>query len=147
MANIKNSAKIFYDKLPPIGKYLLFSVIVTVVDAAISWFLSMRMNIDLQIANSIGIVIGAILHYIMSSGEVFDMKYGIAGGIIFFGTFAIGIFLANWIISVAFSIATSYFLRDFAFLVAKGFSIVIPFFALYFLRKFLYGAVKRRMDS
>ena len=34
--------------------------------------------------------------------------------------------------------------KDLAFLAAKGCSIVVPFFGLYFLRKFLYYLVKRR---
>ena len=36
-----------YRKLPPIGKYLLFSVLVTLVDAALSWLLSMRLEVRL----------------------------------------------------------------------------------------------------
>lgn len=147
MIEIKAKTKELYGKLPPIGKYLLFSAIVTVVDASVAWLLAMQLGVNLEIANSVGIVIGAVLHYIMSSGEVFDMEYGAIGSAIFFGTFAIGLVLANWIITTAFGIAVLYFGQDFSFLVAKGFSIVIPFFALYFLRKFLYGMVKRRRNK
>lgn len=144
MHEIKEKAIGFYNKLPPIGKYLMFSIIVTVIDALISWALSMRLGVALQIANTAGVITGAVLHYIMSSGAVFDTKFGVAGFVVYFSTFVLGLFLANWIITSAFAVAIGYFGKDFAFLVAKGFSIVIPFFALYFLRKFLYSALKKR---
>lgn len=135
-----------YHKLPPIGKYLLFSIVVTVVDSAIAWLLSMRLGVDLTVANTIGVVVGQILHYILSSGEVFEMEYGATGAVIYFGTFLLGLALANFIITTVFSIV-AFLPKDLAFLVAKGCSIVAPFFALYFLRKFLYSLVKRRRGS
>ena len=125
-----------YRKLPPIGKYLLFSVLVTLVDAALSWRLS--------VANTIGVVVGQVIHYALSSGQVFDMEYGGVGAVIYFSTFLLGLAAANAIITAVFALAVALVPKDLAFLAAKGCSIVVPFFGLYFLRKFLYYLVKRR---
>ena len=76
---IRDSLKGAYRKLPPIGKYLLFSVLVTLVDAALSWLLSMRLEVRLPVANTIGVVVGQVIHYALSSGQVFDMEYGGVG--------------------------------------------------------------------
>lgn len=135
-----------YHKLPPIGKYLLFSILVTVVDAALSWGLSMRMGVGLTVANTIGVVVGQVLHYALSSGAVFDMEYGATGAVIYFSTFLLGLALANFIIATVFTLV-AFLPKDLAFLAAKGCSIVVPFFALYFLRKFLYSLVKRRRGN
>ena len=132
-----------YRKLPPIGKYLLFSVLVTLVDAALSWLLSMRLEVRLPVANTIGVV-GQVIHYALSSGQVFDMEYGGVGAVIYFSTFLLGLVAANAIITAVFALAVALVPKDLAFLAAKGCSIVVPFFGLYFLRKFLYYLVKRR---
>ena len=133
-----------YRKLPPIGKYLLFSVLVTLVDAALSWLLSMRLEVRLPVANTIGVVVGQVIHYALSSGQVFDMEYGGVGAVIYFSTFLLGLVAANAIITAVFALAVALVPKDLALLAAKGCSIVVPFFGLYFLRKFLYYLVKRR---
>ena len=88
-----------YRKLPPIGKYLLFSVLVTLVDAALSWLLSMRLEVRLPVANTIGVVVGQVIHYALSSGQVFNMEYGGVGAVIYFSTFLLGLVAANAIIT------------------------------------------------
>ncbi len=136
-----------YRKLPPMAKYLAISVFVTVIDTAVVWILSMQLSVNLTAANTAGVIVGQIIHYSMASGQVFDMEFGPIGAVIYFGTFVLGLLLANWIITTAFSLSVELLGDHLAFLFAKGCSIVGPFFALYFLRKFLYGLVKRRKNQ
>ena len=93
-----------YEKLPPILKYLLISIFVTVVDAAIVWVLSIRMVVGLGIANTVGVVVGQVIHYGLASGQVFEMEFGTVGAVIYFGTFLLGLLLANWIITTVFAL-------------------------------------------
>ncbi len=136
-----------YEKLPPILKYLLISIFVTVVDAAIVWVLSIRMGVGLGIANTMGVVVGQVIHYGLASGQVFEMEFGTVGAVIYFGTFLLGLLLANWIITTVFALCQGLMGKNLAFLVSKGCSVVGPFFALYFLRKGLYACVKRRRSK
>lgn len=136
-----------YRHLPPMAKYLAISIFVTVIDTAVVWVLSMYRSVDLTVANTAGVIVGQIIHYALASGQVFDMEFGPIGAVIYFGTFVLGLLLANWIIATAFSLSVGLLGKQLAFLFAKGCSIVIPFFALYFLRKFLYGLVKRRRNQ
>lgn len=136
-----------YRHLPPMAKYLAISIFVTAIDTAVVWVLSMYRSVDLTVANTAGVIVGQIIHYALASGQVFDMEFGPIGAVIYFGTFVLGLLLANWIIATAFSLSVGLLGKQLAFLFAKGCSIVIPFFALYFLRKFLYGLVKRRRNQ
>lgn len=136
-----------YRQLPPLAKYLAISIFVTVIDTAVVWILSMQLSVNLTAANTAGVVVGQIIHYAMASGQVFEMDYGPIGAVIYFGTFVLGLLLANWIITTAFALSVGLLGDHLAFLFAKGCSIVGPFFVLYFLRKFLYGLVKRRKSQ
>ena len=136
-----------YRQLPPMAKYLAISIFVTIIDTAVVWVLSMQLSVNLTAANTAGVIVGQIIHYILASGQVFDMEFGPVGAVIYFGTFVLGLLLANWIIATAYALGVGLLGKQLAFLFAKGCSIVIPFFALYYLRKFLYGLVKRRKSQ
>lgn len=136
-----------YRQLPPMAKYLAISIFVTVIDTAVVWVLSMQRSVDLTVANTAGVIVGQIIHYALASGQVFDMETSPLVVVIYFGTFILGLLLANWIIATAYALSVGLLGKQLAFLFAKGCSIVIPFFALYFLRKFLYGLVKRRRNQ
>lgn len=136
-----------YRHLPPMAKYLAISIFVTVIDTAVVWVLSMYLSVSLTAANTAGVIVGQIIHYAMASGQVFDMETSPLVVVIYFGTFLLGLVLANWIITSAFALSVGLLGDHLAFLFAKGCSIVGPFFVLYFLRKFLYGLVKRRKSQ
>lgn len=125
-------------KFPPLMKYLYYSILVTVLDVAIVWILYRYFNINIVISNTVGVIAGFLIHYILASKSVFNSEYGVSGFIIYLGTFLLGLALANGLIFLG-----KYYLfcslpADIDFLFSKGLSIVIPFFILYYLRKFLY---------
>jgi putative flippase GtrA len=134
-------------KIPPLLLYLCFSIIVTVVDISIVWILHRIFSINIIAANTIGVVSGAILHYLLSIKSVFNFDHGISGFIIYFITFLFGLLLADVIIYIGNSYLFNTLTDNFNFLFSKCFSIVIPFFFLYYLRKLLYGLAKRHRES
>ena len=112
--------------------YLVISCFVTVLDVITSRLCETFTKI--VIANTVGVVVGFAVQYILTSRHVYNSR-NISTFIKFLLTFLFGLLLANGIV---------YFCRVFifhrseeilAFMVSKGFSIVIPFFVLYFIRK------------
>ena len=114
--------------------YLLISVFVTVIDIIVSriceiWFTEI-------VANTIGVVVGFIIQYILCTHKVYKSKT-IRTLVIFFVTWLLALGLADLIVYV---VREKIFLGNdglIAFLVAKCASIVIPFFITYFVRKVL----------
>lgn len=134
-------------KTSPFIKYFGYSILVTIIDVAIVWILHNLLNINIVGANTIGIFTGFIIHYLLASKSVFDFEYGARGFYIYFVTFLFGLCLADILIYIG-----SYYLFNtlndsFNFLLSKGLSIGVPFFALYYLRKFLYKIVKKSEES
>lgn len=128
----------------PIIRYMLNSILVCFIDTAVVWVLYQIMGINLVTANSIGVVTGFVVHYLLSSKSVFQTKFGWKGFCIYFGTFLFGLVMADWLIYTG----DHYFFveinRDLRFLFNKGISVVIPFFVLYFIRKHLFAIQNRK---
>lgn len=128
----------------PMVNYLLYSIIVAAIDTLIVWFTVRFLMANLLVANTIGIVAGFLIHYFLSSKKVFDTDYGIAGFTIYLATFIIGLFFANVIIYIGFTYIFNWFEIDLRILLSKGLSIVIPFFVLYYIRKYLFERLNKR---
>jgi len=75
---------------------------------------------------------------ILSSKKVFNTEYGAKGFIIYLVTFVLGLFIANFLIYVSYKFIFQRLNDDLNLLLSKGISVVLPFFFLYYLRKFLY---------
>ena len=112
----------------------MICVFVTVIDVIVSrtseiWFPEV-------VANALGVCVGFIIQYFLCSRKVYRSKTK-RTLIVFFLTWLFGLGLASLVIYV---VRVLIYHRDeglIAFAVAKGASIVIPFFITYFLRKAL----------
>lgn len=124
--------------------YLSHSVLSTVLDTAIVWLLLRGTELDIVRANTCGVVAGFVLGFLLDIKRTFRTNYSPATFAVYFGTFLLGLGLANVLISAAFNAVGGILPEALAFLVSKGVSIVVPFFAMYFVRKFAYGAIERR---
>lgn len=133
------------DKAPPLLKYLYCSILVTILDVVIVWILYRPFHRNIVIANTSGVIAGFLVHYLLASKSVFNLAYGAIGFIIYLGTFLFGLVLSDVLIYVGEYSLFKSMPSDISFLFSKGFSIVVPFFALYYLRKFLYGIVKEKI--
>jgi putative flippase GtrA len=135
--------QIINDKIQ-IFNYLLYSIIVAVIDTAIVWFAVRFSLTSLVIANTIGMVTGFLIHYFLSIKKVFNTDYGIAGFIIYVATFIFGLLIANLTITIGYNYIFTFFEIDLRILFSKGLSIVIPFFVLYYLRKYLFERLSKK---
>lgn len=124
-------------KLPRIFRYLFNSGIVTVVDVMVVWIL-VQCQIDIVVSNTIGVIVGFLLGYMLTAWLVFDSAKGKGGFVIYFVTFLIGLILADFLIWWGNQKLFVAFSENINFLLSKGLSVVVPFFVMYFLRRYLY---------
>ena len=130
-----------------LSKYFLYSVIVAVIDTIIVWLLTRQNLTHLVMANTIGVSIGFVLHYLLSSKSVFKTRYSVIGFIIYLGTFFVGLFVANWLIYVSYQYIFVDYMMDLRILLSKGVSIIVPFFLMYFLRSYLFFILTSKEDN
>jgi len=124
--------------------YLLYSLIATVVDSAVVWFLVKYSLAGLVPANTAGVLSGFAIHYILSLKSVFETKIGTNSFLIYFVTFLGGLALANTLIYYSYEYAFAALQEDLRILASKGVSIVIPFFILYYARKRLFSYAQNK---
>jgi putative flippase GtrA len=112
---------------------------VTVLDVAASRLC--ELFLPLVAANTIGVVLGFTVQYFLVSNRVYNSR-NTATFVKFLLTFFLGLLLANgivWLFREQFFGGSDSLL---AFAVSKGASIVLPFFAIYFIRKAWIGEAK-----
>jgi len=121
-----------------ITNYFVYSVIVTIIDTGIVWALVRFTSTHLVTANTIGVITGFLIHYLLASKTVFKTEYGIAGFVIYLATFLFGLSFANWLIVMSYEYVFMAYAVDLRILLSKGVSIGVPFFAMYYMRKHLF---------
>ena len=99
---------------------------------AIVWALYNKAGLNITLANTIGVVAGFLLGYVLASKRVFEANYSMPSFLIYFGTFLGGLVLADVLITVTHRSLITSCPEWFAFLVSKGVSVVVPFFAIHF---------------
>lgn len=119
--------------------YFMISVFVTIIDIIVSWVTEFW--VPVLYANSIGVITGFIVQYFMTSKYVYNKK-NMKVFIKFFATFLIGFILADLIVYLFRVVIFENSEKLIVFMISKGFSIVIPFFVMYFIRKKWIGQEK-----
>ena len=140
---MKELINTIYNKFQTLIKYLGVSIASTVLDTIVVWILFHVLHMELTAANTCGVVSGFILGFVLSDRFVFQSDKKVLSFLIWFGTFLIGLAAANYVIDTSYNMAIAYFSELFSFLLSKGLSIVIPFFLMYYLRKFLYALINK----
>lgn len=134
-------------KFHKLFEYLFYSILSTILDVAIVWALYNKAGLNITLANTVGVVAGFLLGYVLASKRVFEADYGMASFLIYFGTFLGGLVLADVLITVTHRALVQSCPEWFAFLVSKGVSVVVPFFAMYLARKLLYARLRRKGNA
>jgi putative flippase GtrA len=114
-----------------IGRYFIISCIVSILDFIISYILFNITHINYLLACNIGIIIGFIIQYFISMKYIFMGNGFVNSFTIYLISFLLGIIIANGTMWVSFDIF------KISFLISKGFSMAVPFFITYFIRKTL----------
>lgn len=137
MVSLLQHLKIQYVKHRAFLTYGFISVFVTLLDMIASRASEYLLH-NAVWANTIGVVTGFIVQYFLTARHVYNSKNK-KTFFLFLVTFFIGLLLANGIVFICRSYLFHGSGTTIAFLVSKGFSIVIPFFFIYYLRKKLIG--------
>lgn len=132
MATIAKTLKIQICLHKSFCLYGMISVFVTLIDVAICRLCEMW--ITSVAANTVGVVTGFIIQYILTARHVYN-KNNIRSFIVFLWTFFVGLTFANSIVYVFRTFIFTGSDSNLVFLTSKGLSIVLPFFLMYFLRK------------
>lgn len=138
--------KQLFKRFSTLFRYGINSVVTTIVDTAIVWIL-VKMGISIVAANTTGVIVGFLLGYVLTAAYVFQAAKGKMGFVIYFGTFLIGLVLADYLIWLGNTRLFTAFSESVNFLLSKGLSIVVPFFVMYFLRKILYGMLEKHTSN
>lgn len=128
---------------PLLIRYLIYSMIVTVLDITAVYIGNRILGWSLITSNTFGVMLGFIIHYSLSSKKVFNTEYGAMGFIIYLGTFVLGLIIANFLIYISYEYIFKGLNLDANLILSKGVSVVLPFFLLYYSRKFLYKKLKK----
>lgn len=113
-------------------KYFLTSATVTLLDILVS-----RVSehfVSEVMANTLGVIMGFVVQYILCSKKVFK-KSGTRTFIIFLTTWLLGLLCADLIVYVVRVLLFDSKTDIIYFFIGKGASIAIPFFITYFIRK------------
>ena len=122
--------------------YFSGSVLSTVFDVALVWLLLHRFHLPLVTANTAGVVTGFVVGFFFHVRQTFTTRYTPLTFTVYLLTFLLGLAAANWLIATSYALVSPYLSETWSFLVSKGVSVAVPFFGLYFLRKWLYGLVR-----
>ena len=144
MKKIMESIKPLLIKYKGFFIYLSTSFLATGVDVAIVWSLLHLGHLNIVLANTVGISGGCILSYLLCSKKVFNADYGIMGLTIYVVTSIGGLLLGDSVIYVSYHYLFNSLGEEFSFLLSKGLSIMIPFFAMYGVRKRWYAAIEKK---
>lgn len=100
-------------------------------------------------ANTISVTVSAILHFIMTSKLVFEVRVSFVSAIIYVVTFLAGLLIQNSVLWVCYNqIFNRIFTNDFILTVSsKCVSLAASFFITYFLRKFLNKKLKEKEQN
>lgn len=133
-----------YQRFKHVIQYLFFSILSTVLDTFIVWISFYFFNISLTFSNTLGVVSGFFLSYFLSLKAVFNTAHSIGSFTVYLSTSIIGLIVANYLITNTYTFSSTIFPEWFAFSLSKGVSIIVPFFIMYFMRKYLYIWLNKR---
>lgn len=125
------------DKYGKIIKYLFCSIVSAVVEITFGWLLLQFLSDNILVTNTIAIFIGAVAHYFLTMIFVFHQKNGWKSVFVYVVTFVFGLLLQNgviWLFYDMFLVDTPHLVR---YVLSKGFSLVIPFAVVYYVRNLL----------
>lgn len=131
------------EKYQKILYYLCCSCISLLVDVTIVSVLFWLTD-RLLLSNTIGLVAGFLVSYLLSVSRVFASRPGAASFAVYLITFLMGTGLADFLISSTYRTLIPVFTKQISFLISKGISTVVPFFFMYFIRKGAFAVMHRK---
>lgn len=119
-------------------KYLMCSIFTMLLETIIGLIIIIIVDLDVVFINSISIMLGATVHYLLISKKVFHNKIEIYTVIKYILSFIMGLFLQNLVLSVFYGHILVMYNDNIRFIVSKVMSVGISFVVTYFIRKNLF---------
>lgn len=126
--------------------YIGLSALTATLETAIGYLMVSFFSCNVVVANSTGIVIGATLHFLLTSKAVFHVKYSWRNVLIYVGTFLLGMLLQNTLIWICYERLFRKCLEVLRYLISKAVSLILPFGIMYFVRGSLYNWSERKQQ-
>lgn len=120
-------------KYHKIIKYGIFSVLSLVVDASVFMLLFNKLELSLLVSNTVAMCVGFVVQFVLASKQVFGVSITFKTLLVYILTTLLGFGIANLTIYVSF-----YYIFIGNEIISKLLSVVLPFFVMYFLRKFIF---------
>lgn len=124
-----------WDKNRQVLLYLMCSVIAALIESGVGWFFLRIFSFHITIINTMAIIFGAVIHYFLTSIFVFKIKKNAASVLVYVLSFGIGILLQNAVIWLFYDFLLESQSKGVRYAVSKAFSLAIPFFVVYIIRK------------
>ncbi len=128
-----------YKKYRQIIVYGLCSVFTCILETVIGYIAKNTFGVELVLANSIAIAVGAVIHYLLVSYKAFQKKVDFWNLFVYIFTFILGFFLQNIVMKFSYEYIVSGLSEIYRYTGSKILSVALPFFLVYFVRKYLYS--------
>ena len=79
-----------FQRFQRILQYLFYSILSTILDVIVVWIAFHMAGVDLAVANTMGIITGFLLSYVLSVKTVFDTRHDISAFAVYLSTSAVG---------------------------------------------------------
>lgn len=124
--------------------YGLCSVAAAVVEIAIGWLLLKFVSGNIVVTNTAAIILSSVVHYLLTQCFVFHQGKSIESVVVYIVSFGIGVLLQDVLIWVMYNLLLTNFAESWRYLISKGVSLVIPFFALYAIRNAMNRLISKK---
>lgn len=131
--------KTLFTKYRQIIIYGMCSVFTCILELIIGYVAKNSLGMELIFANSIGIFVGAVVHYLLISYKAFHRKASLWNLFVYVITFILGFVLQNLVMKVFYEYVFFMLLEIYRYTGSKLASVAIPFFFVYFVRRYLYS--------
>ncbi len=121
--------------------YIVVSMSTAVLETIVGLLLINIFDVNEVVANTVGVCVGTLLHYILITGKVFDKKVGYKTIFIYVLTFFIGLAIQDAVVGLVSALLKNVLDVNLSYIISKFCSLAVSFVLMYNVRKFLYSKV------
>jgi putative flippase GtrA len=134
-------------KYHKIISYVITSCFTAMIELGVGLAMIKIFSFSTVAANTVGIIIGSAVHYLLVTNKVFEKKTDIKTAAVYIATFLIGMLLQNTVVYFSDKLLSQYLTTDLSYSVSKGLSLAVSFALMYQLRKKLYSLLGRDINE
>ncbi|MBO6309513.1 MAG: GtrA family protein [Oribacterium sp.] len=136
-----------YNKYKRIISYIMMSGITAIIELITALLLINLLSFTDVSANTVGVVIGSVIHYVLVTKKVFGQTIDIKTVFIYILTFIIGLLLQNAVVYLLDRALVRYLDVNISYTISKMASLAVSFLVMYKLRSVLYSIAERKKDE